>query len=139
MKIKNYKQLSELFIPDKYDLFGSNYSSMIRKRAEDKRSLLANSTKVSLELADNFNTDILNSRFAVEVTSSAKNKQVLPGLKPSRSENLLKLNKSLPENCHFFDNPLDKRPPPLIKRRDKSLEGALRPRKNLLAMNIFRK
>jgi hypothetical protein len=139
LTVKNYSQLAELFVPARNDELTTNFTDIIKKRAEQKRSQLALNSSASIELPDNFNSGILNARFAVDVSSHAKQKHILPGIKPSRSEQLLKLNRSLPDTASNLDNLLYKKPPALIKPRDKSMDGPLRPRKNLIELNIFRK
>lgn len=137
ISVKNYSQLSELFVMDRYGSIPTNFTDEIRKRAAKKRTFINNLSQISNEVDPTFNTSVLNSRFAVELPKTDQIKHKFPGLKPSRSENQLKLNKSVPDSMQIFkENELEKSPYP-NKPRDSLAQPQARHRKNVWAANIF--
>lgn len=139
MVVKNYRQLSDLFSPNKYDGLGISLADSIRKRAENKRALLAQSSTASLEIGDNLKSPTVQTRFAIDMSSKRVPKHKFPGIRPSKSEQLLTKKSPYPDLGLVFDNSTVRKPPVLVRLRDKSYEKPLRQRNNLLEMNIFRK
>lgn len=135
--IKNYVQLSELFMVDRYGSVSTNFAQEVRNRAQKKRTFIEIQSKVSLDVEPTFNSGILNPRFAVEMPTGQQNKHRFPGLKPSKSENMLTLNKSAPDPRVKFDDLQAQKSPHSRRPRDSMAQPAHKHRKNVWAANIF--
>jgi hypothetical protein len=139
MLIKAPGKLAELMAPDR-SVFGSqNVSSLIGKKIEQKRAqLLVEDQQRSLPNVEtsNFNTDILKSRFATELTAADRKATQLPAIKPTKSEQTLV---PLASKYLLEDNPVLGGKPKLqvIKPRDKQFQLRSRPKLEPLEANIF--
>jgi hypothetical protein len=139
IQVKNYIQLSNLFVTDKYGPVRVNFSEEIKKRVEMKRALHSTEGGYALESSPTFNTEVLNSRMAVQLSPSDKIKHMFPGIRPSKSENMLKLNRSAPDTRQFFDPELQNVPILNKKPRDKAWARDAKSRKSILSHNIFQR
>lgn len=135
--IKAPGKLHELTMPERNPLGGQNYSNMIGQRIEQRRAQIQQEEVSKLQThryrdEDNFNSEILKSRFAVEVPATNK-KPADAAIRPSRSEALMKpIAKYLLE-----DNPILGGKPKIsiVRPRDKKMR--LPTKLDPLASNIF--
>lgn len=136
MLVKAPGKLNELMMPDRASLVGKSYSNLIGKRAEQRRAQQQEESSkvipVPYRYEDDFNAEILKSKFAAEVPGTGR-RTIDPALRPTRSEATIKpLAKYLME-----DNPILGGKPKMhiVRPRDRQIRA--KPRLDPLAVNIF--
>lgn len=130
-------KLHELMMPEKGAFGSQSYSNMIGQRIEQRRAQIQQEEESRLQTLrykdeDNFNSEILKSRFAAEVPTSSK-KAADPAMRPAKSEAMMKpVAKYMLE-----DNPILGGKPKfnIVRPRDKKLR--LPTKLDPLALNIF--
>lgn len=137
--MKSQVKVHEMMVNDKYTVAPQGLSSMVGKKIEEKRQQLQQREeeeqlgKNNKEM-DTFNVDILKNKFATDVSEGARKQYKKPALKPIKSVQILRPNRSTMD-----ENPLiaAKSTVGVVRPRDKQLQNKRSHKLLPLNINIF--